>query len=136
MSKYRYWWRPNVERLLKVYPYLKAKQETAKSPRITAVYGPQAGGGGKNRGTEEMALKNPLSAKEEEAVTAIDKTIEEIKRQRDGDIVLRIVDMVDFKQSHTVEGAAMALYMHRVTASDKRTRFIDTVGKNLGWLKK
>lgn len=136
MSKYRHWWRPNVERILKYYPYLKARQNEAKTPRVTAVYGPVVGGNGRHRGTEEIAIKSPLNAKEEEVVAAIDKTIEEIKRQRDGETVLRIVEMVDFKRSHTIEGAAMALYMHRVTASDKRTRFIDGVGKNLGWLEK
>lgn len=136
MSKYRYWWRPNVERLLKTYPALKAMQAAAKNPTLTARYGPQAGGGGISRGTENLALKTPLTAREQEAVEAVDKAIEEIRRQRDGETVLKIVTMVDFKRSHTIEGAAMVLYMHRVTASDKRTRFIDTVGKNLGWLNK
>lgn len=136
MSKYRYWWRPNIERMLKVYPYLKSLQSSEKSPRITALYGPQAGGGGKHRGTEELALKRPLNAKEQEAVDAVDKAIEEIGKQRDGATVLKIVEMVDFKRTHTIEGAATALYMHRVTASDKRTRFVDCVGKHLGWLGK
>ena len=136
MSKYRYWWRPNVERLLKTYPALKAMQAAAKNPTLTARYGGQPGGGGISRGTENLALKTPLTAREQEAVEAVDKAIEEIRRQRDGETVLKIVTMVDFKRSHTIEGAAMVLYMHRVTASDKRTRFIDTVGKNLGWLNK
>lgn len=136
MSKYRYWWRPNVERLLKTYPALKAMQAAAKNPTITARYGGQPGGGGISRGTENLALKTPLTVREQEAVEAVDKAIEEIRRQRDGETVLKIVTMVDFKRSHTIEGAAMVLYMHRVTASDKRTRFIDMVGKNLGWLNK
>lgn len=136
MSKYRYWWRPNVERLLKTYPALKAMQAAAKNPTLTARYGPQSGGGGISRGTENLALKTPLTAREQEAVEAVDKAIEEIRRQRDGETVLKIVTMVDFKRSHTIEGAAMVLYMHRDTAGDKRTRFIDLVGKNLGWLNK
>lgn len=136
MSKYRYWWRPNVERLLKTYPALKAMQAAAKNPTITARYGGQPGGGGISRGTENLALKTPLTAREQEAVEAVDKAIEEIRRQRDGETVLKIVTMVDFKRSHTIEGAAMVLYMHRNRVSDKRTRFIDLVGKNLGWLGK
>lgn len=125
-----------MERLLRVYPYLKAIREAAKSPKITASYGPQAGGGGRNRGTEEVALKRPLNAKEEEAVLAIEKAMAEIARCRDGETVLKIVEMVDFKRTHTIEGAAMALYMHRDTVGGKRSRFIDLVGKNLGWLDK
>lgn len=136
MSKYRHWWRPNIERLLKQYPYLKTLQESAKMPRLTAVYGGQGGGQGRSRGTEISALKTPLNAKETEAVEAVDKAIEEIRRQRDGATVLRIVEMVDFKRTHTIDGAARELYMHRDTVGNKRTRFIDAVGRNLGWLDK
>lgn len=136
MSKYRYWWRPNVERLLKVYPYLKAREREGHAQAVTPAYSAVPGGGGARRTTEDAALKRPLNAREEEAVRAIERAMEEIAKCRDGDVVLQIIQMVDFKRTHTIDGAAMALYMHRDTVGGKRSRFIDLVGKNLGWLDK
>ena len=86
--------------------------------------------------TEETAIRNPLTAKEQEAVRAVDKAIDEIRLQRDGQTVLKIIEMVDFKRSHTIDGVAMNMYMHRDTVGEKRSRFIYLVAKNLGWLEK
>lgn len=86
--------------------------------------------------TEETAIRNPLTTREQEAVRAVDKAIEEIAHQRDGQTVLKIVEMVDFKRSHTIDGVALTLYMHRDTVGEKRSRFIYLVAKNLGWMEK
>lgn len=128
MSKYRHWWRPNVERALHVYPYLKAAKQDVQAQSVTASYSGMPRGGGPSRSTENAAMRM-LSPQEEKLVDAVDRAIAEISHHRDGAEVLRIVKMVDFDRRYTVEGAAMALYMHRVTASEKRTRFIDLVGK-------
>lgn len=128
MSKYRHWWRPNVERALRVYPYLKAVKQDAQAQSVTPAYAVMPRGGGQSRSTENAAARQ-LSAQEEKLLDAVDRAIAEISRHRDGAEVLQIVKMVDFDRRYTVEGAAMALYMHRVTASEKRTRFIDLVGK-------
>jgi len=128
VSKYRHWWRPNVERALHVYPYLKAAKQDAQAQSVTASYSGMPRGGGPSRSTENAAMRM-LSPQEEKLVDAVDRAIAEISHHRDGAEVLRIVKMVDFDRRYTVEGAAMALYMHRVTASEKRTRFIDLVGK-------
>lgn len=128
MSKYRHWWRPNVERALRVYPYLKAAKQAAQAQSVTPSYSGMPRGGGTSRSTENAALRH-FSPQEEKLLDAVDRAIAEISRHRDGAEVLNIVKMVDFDRRYTVEGAAMALYMHRVTASEKRTRFIDLVGK-------
>lgn len=132
MSKYRHWWRPTVEKALKQYPQLKAMKADLQSGSVTANYSGMPRSGGVSRTTEVLGTKH-LSQQEELLIYAVDRTIKEISRHRDGADVLKIVDMVDFKQSHTMEGAALALYMHRVTASDKRTRFVDMVGKYMGF---
>jgi len=133
MSKYRHWWRPNVERALKVYPFLKAKKADMQSGSSTANYSGMPRSGDVSRTTEQLATRQ-LSPQEEKLIDAVDRAIEEIRRHRDGADVLRIVEMVDFKRSHTMDGAALAIHMHRVTASNKRTRFVDMVGKNMGWM--
>ena len=125
-----------MERLLKVYPNLKAREREGHAQAVTPAYSAVPGGGGARRTTEDAALKRPLNAREEEAVRAIDRAMDEIAKCRDGDVVLQIIQMVDFKRTHTIDGAAMALYMHRDTVGGKRSRFIDLVGKNLGWLDK
>lgn len=134
MSKYRHWWRPNVERALKQYPYLKAKKADLQAGSSTANYSGMPRSGSDVSRTTELLATRQLPPQEERLVEAVDRAIEEIGRHRDGADVLKIVDMVDFKQSHTLEDAALALYMHRMTASDKRTRFIDMVGRNMGFM--
>lgn len=128
MSKYRHWWRPNVERALHVYPYLKAAKQDVQAQSVTASYSGMPRGGGPSRSTENAAMRM-LSPQEEKLVDAVDRAIAEISHHRDGAEVLRIVKMVDFDRRYTVEGAAMELHMHRNSASNRRTRFIDLVGK-------
>ena len=128
MSKYRPWWRPNVGRALRIYPYLKAAKQAAQAQSVTPSYSGMPRGGGSSRSTENAALRH-FSAQEEKLLSAVDRAIEEISRHRDGVEVLQIVKMVDFDRRYTVEGAAMELHMHRNTASNRRTRFIDLVGK-------
>lgn len=117
-----------MERALRVYPYLKAAKQAAQAQSVTPSYSGMPRGGGTSRSTENAALRH-FSPQEEKLLNAVDRAITEISRHRDGAEVLQIVKMVDFDRRYTVEGAAMALYMHRVTASEKRTRFIDLVGK-------
>lgn len=132
MSKYRDWWRPNVDRALRAYPALKEKKLALQSATITPNYNPQPGSGEPSRTTENLATAQ-LSPLEENWLSAIDRAISHVGRWRDGDTIMRLIKMVYFKRTHTVTGAADATYISESTAKRKIGVFIDLVAKNLGY---
>ena len=113
---------------MRIYPYLKAAKQVAQEQSITPSYSGMPRGCGPSRSTENAALRH-FSPQEEKLLSAVDRAIAEVSHHRDGAEVLQIVKMVDFDRRYTVEGAAMELHMHRNSASSRRTRFIDLVGK-------
>jgi len=131
--RYKHWWHPNVVKLLRIYPYLKALQQSDPDVVITPAYSGMPRGGGNSRPTENVATRRKLSAREEDLVNAVDHALWEVATWPDGAVIVRLVDMVDFKRRYTLEGAAMVLHMSRDVAYRKRSRFIYLVGKNCGF---
>ena len=128
MSKTRHWWYYSVVAAIRQYPAMlerkKELQKTSTTPPYEAVIkGTEIG-----RTTETAALRQ-LPPAEELWVDAIQQATEEIMRHKDGRDVLEIVKMVDYRRTHSVEGAAQALHMDRVTAWRRRARFIYCVAK-------
>lgn len=133
MSKYRYWWRPNVERDIRSYPKLKEKKAELQKVTITPAYEATIKGSLPSRTTENTALRQ-LPPREDQIVRAVELAIEAISRQKDGREVLEIVRLVDWKRSHTIEGASYELHMSVHTAIRRRTRFLLMVAKYEGYL--
>ena len=133
MSKYRHWWRPTVERAIRQYPALKEMKRELQQPRITANVSGMPRSGNIGDPTGEAAMRE-LSPQEEATIDAVEAAAAMMAQCRDGKTVLQIVDMVDFKRRYTVQGAADALHLSLRAATDKRTRFIDAVGKKLGYM--
>ena len=63
---------------------------------------------------------------------AVDKAIEKTKRKKNGGERLKLLDMVFFKQTHTLHGAAMACNISYTTAQRWHKAFIMAVAKNFG----
>lgn len=135
MSTYKHWWHPNVARALKAYPALIAKKDELRKQNIIAKYSPDPRAGGTSRATENIALKD-LPPAEAALVDAISSALEEVSRRKDGDEIIRLIDLVYFRGTHTLYGAAAALNMTEVTAKRKNGDFIRTAAKKLGYLEK
>lgn len=134
MSKYRNWWYPNIARSLKAYPSLILKKDEIRRNCITAKYSGEPTGGGATRATEDIALRD-LPPAEAAIVDAIESALDEISRRRDGDCIIRLIDLIYFRQSHTLQGAAMALNMSERTAQRKHGDFIVLTAKKLGYFR-
>lgn len=134
MSTYRHWWTPNVARALKEFPALIAKKDALRHTSIIAKYTPDPPGGSAGRATENIALKD-LPPAEAALVDAVESALDEVSRRRDGDEIIRLVDLVHFRRSHTLYGAAVALNMSERTAKRKNGDFILLVAKKLGYIK-
>jgi len=133
MSKTRYWWYYSVVTAIRQYPMMAEKKRELQKTKVIPAYEFTIRGTEVSRTTEQAALRQ-LPPAEELWVNAVERATEEIKRHRDGREVLKIVKMVDYDRTHSVEGAAQALHMDRATAWRRRCRFIYTVAKYAHYL--
>lgn len=65
---------------------------------------------------------------------AVEGAIAETERLVDGAERLRLIDLVLWKRTHTLQGAAMAVYVSERTAQEWHRQFIRLVGKKRGLL--
>lgn len=66
--------------------------------------------------------------------TAVEASIAETERMRNGAERLAVVDMVFWANTHTLSGAALKVACHYDTARHWHTEFICCVAKNFGLL--
>ncbi len=126
MSKYRNWWRPNVERAIREYPALRRRLNDLQSPSATQGYSLTPGRRVARRKTENNALRT-LSPQEQRWIDAVEKALNAIKNRKHGDETLALVQMVYFAQSCTIQGAAMKLFISESTAKRRAAVFVDLV---------
>lgn len=78
-------------------------------------------------------MRRRLSQREEDFVSAVDRALFTTTQWPDGAVTVRLIDLVDFKRTHTLEGAAYRLHMSERTARRKRWKFIALVGEFYGF---
>jgi hypothetical protein len=133
MSNPRYDWYSNVVRTVRYYPHLREIKADAQAESVIANYTGMPGGGSASRTTEIAAMRT-MSRREEEELEAIELTVAQIRRRSDGGRIIQIVDLVDWKRTHTIEGAAQRVHVSERMASSLRAQFIFATAKNLGYL--
>ena len=133
MSKTRYGWWGYVKDMIRRYPGLKAEYVDLHTQMVTSNYSGTRGGSGGGRVVEGVALRElPTTAQREyEAVRrAIDAT-ERVSASRDR---LKIIDLVFWKKTHTLAGAALTIPCHYNTAQKYHAEFIMMVAAFYGLL--
>ncbi len=73
-----------------------------------------------------------LMTKDERA--AVEAAIKETEQLADGGERLRLIDLVLWKRTHTLQGAALACYVSERTAQEWHRQFIRLVGQKRGLL--
>lgn len=133
MSKPRDNWRPYVINVLRDYYVYKRLEKEAHSTRVTAQYNKGRGGGsGVFRTTEQAAMRTGLTRQQERELKAVEKAIKITRGGPDGKIRIKVIELVYFRDTHTIEGAAQQVHVSYWTAQKWTDTFIRTVGKNLG----
>lgn len=132
MSKPRDNWRPYVINVLRDYPVYKRLEREAHSQKITAQFNKGRGGGGASRTTETAALRTGLTRQQQRELEAVEKAAKTTRRGPDGKIRMKVVELVYFRDTHTIEGAAQHVHVCYNTAWKWSDSFIRLVGKNLG----
>lgn len=123
MSKPRYRWWGYVKNVIRAYPGLKQEFDSLHEQTITANMSGMGGGGGVNRSLENVVMRELPRPKQHE-LDAVQDTIHLTEQLRTGKDRLRLIDMVFWKGTHTLAGAAMALNISYDTAIDYHGDFI------------
>lgn len=128
MSRPRYKWWSYVKWMIRLYPErvaeLRRRQEAAVTPRYDAM----PGGSEASRTTEELGTAS-LGRTVDREVEAVRRAIEETENMKTGDLRLRIIDLVYWKQSHTLQGACDAVYVSYDTGKTYQGDFIRCVAR-------
>ncbi len=124
MSKPRYGWWGYIKHVIRAYPDLKREYHALHEQSITAnASGMTGGGGGISRGVECVAMRELPKPKQKE-YDAVRQAIEVTEYLKTGQERLKLIDLVFWRGSHTLSGAAMALNISYDTAIDYHGDFI------------
>lgn len=133
MSRPRYDWWPYVKGMIRRYPALKAELADLRSQSTTPNYSGLPGAAGAIRAAELIACRELPSNKQRE-YEAVRRAIAATERMTAGRDRLRIIDLVFWKRSHTLEGAALTIPCSYMTARRYHSEFIMTVASLFGLL--
>lgn len=132
MSKPRYHWWPYAKAMVRLYPELKREYDELHNQRIAASMDNLPRPGTCSRSTENTALRQLPSARQRE-YDAVTKAIEQTKLMKSGLDRLSVVNMVLWRGTHNIDGAAMQLHISEITAKRYHSDFIQLVGFCYGW---
>lgn len=131
MSKPRYIWWSYAKAMIRQYPMLKGEYDELHRQSTAAPIVGIHGGNDISRCTEAVALRQlpPARQREYDAVT---KAIELTKRRQNGEIRLALIDMVYWKGTTNIAGAALRLFVDERTAKRYHGDFVRLVGFSYG----
>lgn len=125
MSKPRYKWWGYIRRVLCAYPELRSELDDLKAT-LKAKGENVVRGSGFGRSTEVLACMTLPSRQDQRELEAVEKALNDAD-----DVTRKLMKMVFFEQTHTLEGAAMTLFISYQTASRRQRKFILAVAENL-----
>lgn len=131
MSKPRYKWWGYIKNVIRAYPGLKREYDDLHEQSVTANMSGMPGGGSVSRGVENIAVRElpRTSQREYEAVRQAISVTEHMNASRDR---LKIIDLVYWKKTHTLEGAALMIPCSYRTARRYHEAFIELVAQKYG----
>ena len=132
MSKPRERWWNYVKNVIRGYPEDKRALDELRKGRTTQNYNANGGGtSGPGRATECVAMRE-LPPKRQSEMDAVERALSRTKRRRNGALRLKVIELVFFAKSHTLQGAALKCYVSYDTARQWHKEFIYTVAEEMG----
>lgn len=127
MSKPRYGWWSYAKYMVRKYPELKREYNALHSQQVTAAVTGMPSGGGLSDPTAITALRQLPPARQRE-YDAVRKAIEKTKLMKTGQERLAVIELVLWKGTHNIEGAALKINISEKTATNYHSDFIRLVG--------
>ena len=135
MSKPRDRWWGYVRAVIRAYPELRANAKELQRTTITPRYGASGGSGGPSDPVASAALRS-LPPQERREYEAVEQALWETASLPDGAARVRIIDLVFWRQSHTLEGAAQAVHLSYRSAQRRQNALIRLVAQQMGLTEK
>lgn len=126
MGKSKDNWREETRRIIRAYPALLREENGLRDCRITPSYTGMPGGGNGSSKTETAALKE-LSPKKQRELDAVKRAIATTGRYRNAKDRLRVIDLVYWAHTHTLQGAAQMCHYSYDTVAEWNSAFIELV---------
>lgn len=134
MGKPRYQWWGYVKWCIRDYPNKCDAARDIQQQSVTQNYSAVGGhGGGPNRSTESAALKG-LTGQRGREYMAVKTAIEVTGKYKNGAERLKFIDLIFWKRTHSLEGAAMACYVSSATGRMWHKEFIRLTASFMGFL--
>lgn len=132
MSKPRYPWWGYVKNMIRAYPSHKLEYEALHTQSMAIdMSGMPRGGGGASRTLENLAIRE-LPATKQREYEAVRRAVEAIRKLQNGKEWNMIIDLVYWKNSHTLAGAAAAVGYSEDRVKQLHGDFIRMVARNYG----
>lgn len=120
-----------VLNVVRMYPRLVEKLEEKRAAAMSLTAAGGAGGASlPGRPTERAALVT-LEEPEQRWLEAVAGAIRDTKALSDGAERLRLIDLLFWRRTHTMQGAALKLHISYWTVQRRRRSFLRLVAKNL-----
>lgn len=126
MAKSKDNWREETRRIIRSYPELAREEARLRECRITPSYTGTPGSGGSGSKTENAALKE-LPPRKQRELDAVRRAISTTGRYRNAKDRLKVIDLVYWRQTHTLQGAAQLCHYSWETAQEWNAAFIELV---------
>lgn len=133
MSRPRYDWWPYAKGMIRRYPDLAREYADLHTQTITQGYTGMPGGGGDGRSLEGVAIRELPGTRQRE-YEAVRRAIAVTALYPNGQSRLKVIRLVLWDRSRTLEGAALAVPCSIATAKRWHGDFIRLVGKMYGLL--
>ncbi len=120
-------WRADARAAIRAYPELCRRERELHDMPVTPHYSAEPGAGEATRTTENAALRQ-LPPDEQKALEAVRAAVRVTRgRYINGERRLRLIELIYWQRSHTLQGAAMAVHVSVNTARRWREDFEDLV---------
>lgn len=134
MGKSKDNWREETRKIIRAYPALLREENGLRDCRITPSYTGMPGGGNGSSKTETAALKE-LSPKKQRELDAVKRAIATTGRYRNAEDRLKVIELVYWRKSHTLQGAAQFCNYSYAAAKEWNAEFIGLVDAYMRILK-
>lgn len=131
MSKPREKWWGYIKAVIRSYPELKRKYDILHEPSMQINLTGMPSAHNPSSPVERVALRE-LNPTEQKELDAVSEAINATKRMYCGELRLQMVDLMYWRQTHTLEGAALKVHVSVPTAKRWNGVFVYLVAEKYG----
>lgn len=133
MSEPRYPWWGYAKSMVRNYPGLRKEYNELITQSVVPGYSAAPGGGGDPRKAESAALR-VLPSPYQKEMESVESAIRHTKVFKDGEERIKLIDLIYWRRTHTLSGAALKCNVDYSTGKRWHRDFIRCVGAFHGLL--